>query len=586
MASAQVPNNYYDSANGLTEYTLKSQLFNIISFGHVDQGYSALYSAYVNTHTDNVAETGYENDDTILLYYTENTNGTDPYVFNHGSNNCGNYNSEADCYNREHLVPQSAFNSANPMRNDVHHVIPSDGYVNGQRGSLPFGDVATANYTSLNGSKRGTSAVPGYSGSVFEPLDEFKGDIARAVLYFVTRYEDTVDGYGSFDMFNGTENQALENWAIDLLLDWHYNVDPVDQRERDRNDASYNFQGNANPFVDHPEYANMIWNPTNDTEAPTNPTNLVASNPTDNSINLNWTAATDNVGVASYDIYVFDTNTYNTTDTNFTVVGLMPLTEYCFTIKAKDAAGNESNFSNVDCETTTNNGTGTTECALETFTNIPTDSPSSYADRTWAGDNGQWSATRGRTDQSIDGQAIAIDCRNSSNGTLTSPAIAQGIGDFTITTQRVFSGTDGTLDVLVNNVIVGSVPYSGTATTTTISSINVEDTISITIQDNESGSARIAIDNVSWTCYTALSVDSFNLAAVKLHPNPLQGTILNVSTSQTLEMTIYDVLGKKILSTKINTTTTKVDVGSLNKGVYLVNLKSNNASITKKLIKQ
>ena len=119
--------------------------------------------------------------------------------------------------------------------------------------------------------KRGTSAVPGYSGSVFEPIDEFKGDIARALLYFAVRYQNNVDTY-SWDMFNGTEDQVFETWALDMLLDWHYNVDPVDQRERDRNNAAYTFQNNANPFVDHPEYVNSIWNQNPDTEAPSDPT--------------------------------------------------------------------------------------------------------------------------------------------------------------------------------------------------------------------------------------------------------------------------------------------------------------------------
>jgi endonuclease I/chitodextrinase len=565
VASAQIPSNYYDSADGLTGYALKTELYDIISDGHVDQGYGALYSGYVDTHSDNITEAGYENDGTILLYYTENPDGVDPYVFNHFNSNCGNYSSEDDCYNREHLVPQSAFNSANPMRTDIHHVIPSDGYVNGQRGSYPFGVVATPNYTSLNGSKRGTSGTPGYSGTLFEPIDEFKGDIARAVLYFVTRYENTVDGYGGFDMFNGTENQALENWAIDLLLDWHYNVDPVDQRERDRNDASYDFQGNANPFVDHPEYANLIWNETTDTEAPTNPTNEAASNPTDNTINLSWTAATDNVGVASYDIYVDGVNTFNTNNTTFTAVGLNILTEYCFTIKAKDTSGNESGFSNEDCETTTNNGSGNNECALESFSSIPTDGSSSYTDRTWTGDNGQWNATRARTDRTIDGKAITIDCRNSSNGTLTSPMVTQGIGDLTVTTQREFAGTDGTLDVFVNGQNIGTIPYSDTAATTTLSSINIEDAITVTIQDNESGSARIAIDNLTWTCYTALSVDSFNLGNVIIHPNPSKGSILNINSTQLIEVTIFDILGKTLITNNIDTNNSQIDVSTLKK---------------------
>ncbi len=571
---AQIPSNYYDSAEGLTGFDLKSQLSTIITNGHVDQGYAALYTAYQDTHTDNIAEAGYENDGTILLYYTENLSGTDPYTYTHGNNNCGNFSQESDCYNREHIVPQSAFDSANPMRTDVHHVIPSDGFVNGQRGSLPFGDVATASWTSLNGSKRGTSDVPGYSGNVFEPLDEFKGDIARAILYFVTRYENNVDNYDSFPMFNGTENQALEDWAVDLLLDWHYNVDPVDQRERDRNDASYNFQGNANPFVDHPEYVNLIWNPTQDEEAPTNPTNLVASSPTDSSIALNWTASTDNIEVTSYDIYVDGVNTFNSATTSFTVTGLLADTNYCFTVKAKDAANNQSGFSNESCETTTNNGSGA-NCAEETFESIPSNS-GSYADRTWTGDNGfTWNATDARTDQTINGRAITVRA-----GEMNSASVSGGIGSFTVTTQRKFSGGSGTFTLRVNGTDVGTIPFDDSVQTTTINDINIEGDVVILITAN-SNNDRVAFDDLSWTCYSELGLENFDKNSTSIYPNPLNGSILNIKSNAAVQVTIYDVLGKQVATSNKK----QIDLSHLSKGLFLIRLESENGVTTKKLIK-
>ena len=118
------------------------------------------------------------------------------------------------------------------------------------------------------------------------------------------------------------------------------------------------FQNNANPFVDHPEYASMIWNPVTDTEAPTAATNLVASNPTVNSIDLSWTAGTDNIAVSSYDIYVDGANTVSTSSTTITVTGLSANTEFCFTVFARDAALNTAPSSNESCETT-NEGTST-----------------------------------------------------------------------------------------------------------------------------------------------------------------------------------------------------------------------------------
>jgi len=577
---AQIPSNYYDSANGLTGYTLKTQLKNIITNGHNDQGYGALYSGYVTTHSDNIIENGYENDNTVLLFYTENPNGTDPYTFNHGSDQCGNYNAEGVCHNREHLIPQSSFGSASPMQNDIHHVVPSDGYVNGQRGSLPFGTVGSANWTSQNGSKRGNSNVSGYSGSVFEPIDEFKGDIARAILYFVTRYENTVDGYTGFEMFNGTEDQALEDWALAMLLDWHYNVDPVDQREIDRNDDAYNYQGNANPFVDHPEYANLIWNPTPDIEVPSDPTNLVASNPTDNTIDLNWTASTDNVAVTSYDVYIDDVFAFNTSNTNATATGLTADTNYCFKIRAKDAAGNTSGFSNEDCETTTNNGSGTTDCLTETFENLDT-SIGSYSNVTWTGDDGgTWNATDSRTDQSLNNSAITVR-----NGVLTLPNTSGGIGTLTVTTQRVFSGGNGTFNVKVNGNVVGTIAYDDTVQTITIPNINIENSVSVVIDGNTTSSNRVKFDDLSYTCYSSLGVEEFDTINVKLHPNPVKNSLtVDLKYEVDTNIEIYDILGKRVFKSTFNKTKT-LNLQALKSGVYIVRISQNNTTISKKLVK-
>src|SRR6056297_1680514 len=143
---AQIPDGYYDSATG-TGFTLKTQLHNIIKNGHIDNGYGALYGAYEQGDTD--PEDGF-----VWDMYSENPDGADPYNFTHYENQCGNYQNEGDCYNREHLFPQGVFNEAYPMKSDYYHVVPSDGKVNGMRSNYPFGEVNNASWTSLNGSKR------------------------------------------------------------------------------------------------------------------------------------------------------------------------------------------------------------------------------------------------------------------------------------------------------------------------------------------------------------------------------------------------------------------------------------------------
>lgn len=347
-AFAQIPSNYYNSAIGLSGYTLKSQLKSIITNGHANQGYDALYYGYQTTDRDYY----YENDGSVLDIYSENPDGTDAYNYQHNSSDqCGQYNSENDCYNREHVVPQSVFNEQSPMVADIHTVIPTDGYVNNRRSNYPYGEVNNPSWTSLNGSKLGNNSTTGYSGTVFEPIDEFKGDVARMLFYFATRYETQVDSW-SFDMFNGTEDKVFTDWALNMLLEWHQN-DPVNQREIDRNNAAYDYQGNANPFISHPEWVALIWNPTPDTQAPSVPTNLTVSNATATSLYLTWTASTDNVGVVSYDIYKDGSLVGNSTTNNFSVNGLSPLTTYSFFVKAKDAAGNVSSESNTVQGTTT-----------------------------------------------------------------------------------------------------------------------------------------------------------------------------------------------------------------------------------------
>jgi len=599
VAFAQIPTNYYNSATG-TGYTLKTQLKRIINtaddgltpeYYHNDQGYNAM-DGFISTYElDNYYEVG---SNTILDPYSENPNGPDPYTFTPGTDECGSYNSEGDCYNKEHVIPQSVFNEQTPMRSDAHELLPTDGRVNGFRGSFPFGRVDDSNLTNQNGitnptqngSKLGgnlnSGYSAGYSGTVFEPIDEFKGDIARIHFYFATRYEDQVAGWGGYAMFNGTSDVVFEETFLNILLQWHA-MDPVSQKEIDRNNnIFYNHQSNRNPFVDHPEYVNAIWNPTPDTEAPSMPTNLIASNPTDNTIDLNWTAATDNVAVTSYDIYVEGINSFNTSGTNFTVPGLTPDTNYCFTIKAKDAAGNESGFSNQACETTTDNGVGV-NCMAETFESIPANA-GNYVTRTWTGDNGgDWTATEARTDQTITNRAITIR-----GGSLTAPTTTGGIGSFTVTTKRVFGGTSGTFNLKVNNTIVGTIPYGDqdVAQTITIQNINIEGSVSIVIDDNSGPSNRVAFDDLSWTCYTNLSTDDFTISNINMYPNPVKNSLnINLNYPNQTQIDIYNVLGKKVIS-KVIYKSDIINTEQLSSGMYIVRIKQNETTISKKLIKK
>lgn len=254
------PTGYYVTAQGLTGYALKTELYNIIK-GHNSQGYSAIWNFYDSASRD----TSFENDNSILDRYSENPAGQDSFSYVAVSDQCGTYSNEGDCYNREHSFPKSWFGGkVEPMNSDVHHIFATDGYVNSKRSNFPFGDVASATYTSSNGSKLGSATSSlNYSGTVFEPIDEFKGDFARAYFYMATRYENVIGSWQnnttySDAVLNGTSNQVFENWVVSMLIQWHTN-DPVSQVELNRNQAAFEHQGNRNPFVDHPEFVEMIW---------------------------------------------------------------------------------------------------------------------------------------------------------------------------------------------------------------------------------------------------------------------------------------------------------------------------------------
>jgi len=247
---AQIPAGYYDAAAGLSGLPLKVALHNIIK-NHTSITYAQLWTAY---QTTDVKPNG-----KVWDIYSDVPGGTPPYEFTFVTDQCGSYSSEGDCYNREHSFPQSWFGDGTyPMYSDLFHIYPTDGKVNGERSNYPYGDVSTASWTSQNGSKLGTCNDSGYSSTVFEPIDEYKGDIARTYFYMATRYYTEDSGWPGSAMVSGAEPLL---WARNVLLSWAQS-DTVSQKERDRNNHIYAIQHNRNPFIDHPEWILAIWGPT------------------------------------------------------------------------------------------------------------------------------------------------------------------------------------------------------------------------------------------------------------------------------------------------------------------------------------
>lgn len=191
-------------------------------------------------------------------------------------------------FQREHSMPKSWFNpternssgltyaDVKPMYSDIVHVIPTDGTVNNKRSNNAYGEItdsAKVDWQSANGfskqSKKGGCGTQGWkeylgtkasSARVFEPNNEYKGDLARIYFYMVTCYEPLAGTWTS-DMFDAESEdgyQPFAQWAFDMLMRWA-KEDPVSQKEIDRNEACYQLQGNRNPFVDYPGLEDYIW---------------------------------------------------------------------------------------------------------------------------------------------------------------------------------------------------------------------------------------------------------------------------------------------------------------------------------------
>ena len=363
LVFSQIPSGYYDGTSNLSGYALKTKLHEIISSKNISWHYGDLNEFYNKTDLDKYYDHDASNTTILLDIYSEIPNGPDVYEYT-VANLTGSANAEGQGWNREHMMPQSTFNSNYPMYSDLFYVIPTDARINQLRSNYPYGIAKTTTapfYAFTNGSRISANGTPGsgYTGRVYEPIDEFKGDIARSLLYFAVRYEGKL---GLFNYYNGTsaandrspldgtEEKAFEDWYLAMLLQWH-NQDPVSQREIDRNNEVYALQKNRNPFIDYPQWVNAIWNQTANSLEPQAPTNLSITQTSAYFVNLSWTPSPD-ADVIGYKIYQNDVLIAYTKDTSISIDHLEPSTFYNFKVQAYDNSYYQSMYSNTVSATT------------------------------------------------------------------------------------------------------------------------------------------------------------------------------------------------------------------------------------------
>ncbi|WP_413533306.1 endonuclease [Empedobacter brevis] len=577
FAQAQKAPAYYSSINFTkTKNELKNDVAKLISDTHKQNvSYSAGLANLFKT-----SDADPENPSNLLLIYGSQSSGTHQRSRAHSGS-----------WNREHVFAKSKGTpnlGTDGPGSDGHHIRPADISLNSSRGNLLFDDGV------------GVMATKTSRGGWY-PGEEWKGDVARILMYMYVRYNSRAL---PLNITFGPSTYSSD--FPDILLKWNVE-DPVSEFEKQRNNVVANVQGNRNPFIDNPYLATVIWGgPTAkntwpdsfngeggseiDTENPTVPTDLASTNVTSSSVSLTWTASTDNVAVSGYDIYV--NNVYNSSvfSNNATVSGLAASTKYSFYVVAKDGAGNKSDNSQ-SIEVTTkefNSGGGTgegTSCGTEDFENIPstgsTPPASAYTDRTWTSRGIVWTATNARTDKQIyiDGDNNKAICMR--KGTLTSSTISGGIGSLSVKTYLPFSDKDGYYTLKINGEVKGQIPYSKKAQTTTINDINIEGNVVIELVDEVSNN-RVSFDNISWTCYEKLGTNEIVKQTNKLiiSPNPVKNhefVINGLENKETIQ--IFNINGQLVQTIENVTNNSKVRLNKVPKGVYIIKTKTQSSKV-------
>ncbi|MBY8911284.1 endonuclease [Bacillus sp. YC2] len=233
IAPSADTDTYYKEASGKSGTALKSSLHRIIS-GHTKLSYSQVWNALKETDEDPA------NPNNVILLYTQESRAK--------SKNGGSVGD----WNREHVWAKSHgnFGTAAGPGTDIHHLRPADVQVNSARGNMDFDNGGTE-YPKAPGNY--------YDGDSWEPRNEVKGDVARMLFYMAVRYEGD-DGYPDLELNEKTGNGSAPYMGkLSVLLKWN-KQDPVDSTEKRRNDIIYeDYQHNRNPFIDHPEWADEIW---------------------------------------------------------------------------------------------------------------------------------------------------------------------------------------------------------------------------------------------------------------------------------------------------------------------------------------
>ena len=315
-ATATIPAGYYSNLEGKTTAELKTAAFQDIKT-HISLSYDNMWTYFPQT-------------DFLPANPTE--------IWDMYSNNIVLFTAHSSI-DKEHCVPNSWWGGPDVDNQyaygDLMNLFPSNNSINRSKGNNPLSEVGATTPAGNNGvSKSGTSITVGYTGSGFEPADEYKGDFARTYFYMATCYQDyttwRTDSTGQYEITGGAY-PSFQAWAIPLLLK-SVRMDPVSDKERIRNETVYRLQNNRNPYVDFPQLAEYVWGNMKDSvfhlnaatgiESPVSRKLSISPNPARDQIQLNFDESAGSFHYSIYSMTGSEVLSGNTTSTTISVSGL------------------------------------------------------------------------------------------------------------------------------------------------------------------------------------------------------------------------------------------------------------------------
>ena len=311
LVQSNIPQDYYQEANGKSSDELKEALHQIIS-NHVVYPYTS------SSTTDTwdilqLSDQDPDNHDNMILLYTGRSQDKG---YRDGSGNYSQYENgngtQNNSWNREHVWPKShGFpDEDDNAYTDVHNLKPCDRSVNSSRGTKDY---------DFGGSQHSEAIDCLTDSDSWEPPNSVKGDIARILFYMVVRYDPGFDHENNiFDLelvdYTTPNNNDPIFGKLSSLIQWHFD-DPVDDFEINRNEVVFGFQQNRNPFVDHPNLVNFLWgeyvgenwNENLDLNNTLNENLIIYPNPSSGILNFNKPLDNERIEIFSFKgIRVFD----------------------------------------------------------------------------------------------------------------------------------------------------------------------------------------------------------------------------------------------------------------------------------------